>query len=205
MWPIINHLNRNQMKSKIRTLGIAIAFALLMPAGATCQGMPVYDNINFISFAKQLLEAGKQTSNIIKTVKFLKKQKENIEKVSNAIKQLKAVEQLISNNKKLYNVVQDDLREILNSPYIKAEEVNRVNESFSAILENSTKDLDFINQILSSDNLKMTDAERAKVLKDKEIQSQEMVAEITKKTERYREIISFRRMQDKVNTRETNY
>lgn len=205
MWLIINHLNRNQMKSKIRTWGIAIAFALLIPAGATCQGMPVYDNINFISFAKQLLEAGKQTSNIIKTVKFLKKQKENIEKVSNAIKQLKAVEQLISNNKKLYNVVQDDLREILNSPYIKAEEVNRVNESFSAILENSTKDLDFINQILSSDNLKMTDAERAKVLKDKEIQSQEMVAEITKKTERYREIISFRRMQDKVNTRETNY
>ena len=193
------------MKNKIRTLVLVFAVALLSPSHAMAQGMPVYDNVNFISFAKQLLEAGKQTSNIIKTVKFLKKQKENIEKVSNAIKQLKAVEQLISNNKKLYKVVQDDLREILNSPYIKAEEVNRVNESFSAILDNSTKDLDFINQILSSDNLKMTDAERAKVLKDKEIQSQEMVAEITKKTERYQEIISFRRMQDKINTRETNY
>ncbi|MFS4494714.1 conjugal transfer protein [Maribacter sp. 2308TA10-17] len=193
------------MKKTIRTLVLILAIGILSPCCAKAQGMPVYDNINFISFAKQLVEAGKQTSNIIKTVKFLKKQKENIEKVSNAIKQLKAVEQLTSNNKKLYKVVQDDLREILNSPYIKAEEVNRVNESFSAILENSTKDLDFINQILSSDNLKMTDAERAKVLKDKEIQSQEMVAEITKKTERYREIISFRRMQDKVNTRETNY
>ena len=184
---------------------LSLVVIVFMSAQSAAQGMPVYDNVNFISFAKQLLEAGKQTSNIIKTVKYLKTQKENIEKVSNAIKQLKAVEQLISNNKKLYNVVQDDLREILNSPYIKAEEVNRVNESFSAILENSTKDLDFINQILSSDNLKMSDAERAKVLKDKEILSQEMVAEITKKTERYREIISFRRMQEKVNTRETNY
>ena len=205
MWLIINHLNHNKMKSKIRTLVIIFALIFLMPGRATSQGIPVYDNVNFISFAKQLLEAGKQTSNIIKTMKFLKKQKENIEKVSNTIKELKAVEELISNNKKLYDVVQDDLREILNSPYIKAEEVNRVNESFGAILENSSKDLDFINQILSSDKLKMTDAERAKVLKDKEIQSQEMVAEITKKTERYREIISFRKMQDMVNTRETNY
>ena len=51
----------------------------------------------------------------------------------------------------------------------------------------------------------MTDAERAEVLKKKEQESKEMVSNITTKTKRYRDIISFRKMQDKVNNRETNY
>jgi len=53
--------------------------------------------------------------------------------------------------------------------------------------------------------MKMSDAERASILKAKEVQTKEMVAEITKKTERYRDIISFRKMQDKINNRETAY
>ena len=62
-----------------------------------------------------------------------------------------------------------------------------------------------MNQILSSDSLKMTDAERAEVLKEKELESQKMVAEIEQKTKRYRDIISFRKMQSIINNRETNY
>ena len=193
------------MKNKIKLLVIALSFALLMPAGAACQGMPVYDNTNFISFTKSLIESAKQTSQLLKTVQFLKTQKENIEKVNNVIKQLKAVREMARNNQRLFNIVQDDLREILNSPYIKPDEVNRVSESFNSIIENSIDGLDYIDQILSSDNLKMTDAERAEVLKDMELKSKEMVAEIEAKTKRYREIIAFREMQDKINNRETNY
>ena len=51
----------------------------------------------------------------------------------------------------------------------------------------------------------MTDAERAEVLKMMERESKEMVSNITTKTKRYKDIISFRKMQDKVNNRETNY
>ena len=193
------------MKNKIRTLIIALTFAILLPTSATCQGMPVYDNTNFISFAKSLIESAKQTSQLLKSVEFLKKQKENIEKVNNVIQQLKAVRELTRNNQRLFDIVQDDLREILNSPYIKPDEVNRVSESFNAIIENSLDGLDYIDQILSSDNMKMTDAERAEVLKEKELESKEMVAEIEAKTRRYREIIAFREMQDKINNRETNY
>ncbi|TXN34996.1 conjugal transfer protein [Flagellimonas hymeniacidonis] len=193
------------MKLKIKLLGIALTFALLMPAGAACQGMPVYDNTNFISFAKSLIESAKQTSQLLKTVQFLKTQKENIEKVNNVIKQLKAVRDIARNNQKLFDMVQNDLREILNSPYIKSDEVNRVSESFNSIIESSLEGLDYIDQILSSNNLKMTDAERAEVLKGIELQSKEMVAEIEAKTKRYREIIAFREMQDKINNRETNY
>lgn len=192
-------------KRNIKILVIGIIIILLLPGRATAQGMPVYDNTNFISFAKSLIESAKQTSQLLKTVQFLKQQKENIEKVNNVIRQLKAVREMTKNNQRLFDIVQHDLREILNSPYIKQDEVNRVSQSFNAIIENSLESLDYIDQILSSGSLKMTDAERATVLKEKELQSKEMVAEIESKTKRYREIIAFREMQDKINNRETTY
>ena len=193
------------MRQTIKKLMLSALFIVLIGSNASAQGMPVYDNTNFISFVKSLLESGKQTANLMKTVKFLKKQKENIDKVNDVIKQLKAVRELAKNNQRLYNVVQDDLREILNSPFIKPDEVTRISDSFDAILQNSMAGMEYIDQILSSDNMKMTDAERAEVLKEKELESKEMVAEIEAKTRRYREIIQFREMQHKINNRETNY
>ena len=193
------------MKKKIKILVFAIMLTLLMPSQATCQGMPVYDNTNFISLIKQLVESGKQTANIIKTVKFLKQQKENLEKVNDVVKQLKAVREIGRNNERLIQVMQNDLQDILNSPYIKPDEVSRVSESFSAVIENSLDTMDFIDQVLSSDFMKMTDAERAIILKEKEMESKEMVSNATIKTKRYHDIISFRKMQDKVNNRQVNY
>ena len=69
-------------KNKIRKLMLAALFVVLIGNNASAQGMPVYDNTNFISLVKQLLESGKQTAEMIKTVKFLKDAKESIEKVS---------------------------------------------------------------------------------------------------------------------------
>ncbi|UMB54230.1 conjugal transfer protein [Lutibacter sp. A64] len=192
-------------KRNIKILALALIIILLSPIRAACQGMPVYDNTNFISFAKSLVESAKQTSQLLKTVQFLKQQKENIEKVNNVIKQLNAVRALAKNNQRLFDIVQHDLREILNSPYIKQSEVNKVSQSFNAIIENSLESLDYIDQILSSNSLKMTDAERAAVLKEKELESKEMVAEIESKTKRYREIIAFREMQAVINGRKTTY
>ncbi len=193
------------MKKILQQTVLIITIIMLNYGTAPAQGMPVYDNTNFISMTKSLVESAKQTAQLLKTVQFLKKQKENIEKVNNVVKQLKAVRELAKNNRILFDVVRRDLRDILNSPYIKADEVNRISDSFNAIIENSLESVDFIGQILSSDYLKMTDAERAAILKEKEQQSKEMVAEIQSKTRRYREIIAFRRMQDKINNRTLNY
>ena len=193
------------MKNKIKKLLLATVFIFLLKGHCVAQGMPVYDNTNFISLAKTLIESAKQTSQLLKTVQFLKQQKENIEQVNNVIKQLKAVRELYRNNQRLVSIVQNDLREILNSPYIKSDEVSRVSESFNSIIENSLEGLNYIERILSSGNLKMTDAERAEVLKGMELQSKEMVAEIEAKTRRYHEIIAFREMQDKINNREGKY
>ena len=193
------------MKKKIRTLGILLALFLLLPGRATAQGMPVYDNTNFISFMKSLLESGKQTSQLLKTVKFLKEQKENVDKVNDVIKQLKAVKELADSNQRLFDIVQDDLREIFSSPYIRPDEVARISDSFNDIIENSLTGMDYIEEVLSSDNLRMTDAERAAILKEKEVQSKEMVAEIESKTRRYREIIAFREMQAVINGRKAQY
>ena len=195
------------MKTKIKTIvfGLILTTSLLLRGGSTAQGMPTYDNTNFISLVKQLIESGKQTANIIKTVQFLKTQKENIEKVNNVVRQLKAVREIGRNNQRLIQMMQNDLRDILDSPYIKPDEVSRVSESFTAIVENSLDTMDFIDEILSSDYLKMTDAERAEILKEKELESKEMVSNVKTKTRRYKDIISFRKMQDKINNRETNY
>ena len=189
----------------MKTKFLILAMAMMLSGKAVSQGMPVYDNTNFISLAKSLIESAKQTSQLLKTVEFLKTQKENIEQVNDVIKQLKAVREMARNNQILFDVIRDDLREILNSPYIKPEEVTRISDSFNALIENSLEDLDFIDQILTSNYLKMTDAERALVLKEKELQSKEMVSEIYLKTQRYRDIISFREMQDKINNRINNY
>ena len=195
------------MKTKIKTFvfGLIFTIAILLPSGATAQGMPTYDNTNFISLVKQLVESGKQTAQMIKSVKFLKDAKEAIEKVSSVVQQLRAVEEIAANNQRLINVMQNDLQDILNSPYIKPEEVTRVAESFDAIVQNSLDTVDFMGEILSSNNLKMSDAERAEVLKEKELESKLMVSNIQTKTKRYKDIISFRKMQDKINNRETEY
>ena len=66
------------MKNTIRKLIFTTALLILVSATGTGQGMPVYDNTNFISFAKSLVESAKQTSQLLKTVQFLKQQKENI-------------------------------------------------------------------------------------------------------------------------------
>ncbi len=195
------------MKQKIKTIvfGLALTIALLLPGGATAQGMPVYDNTNFISLAKSLIESAKQTSQLLKTVQFMKDAKESIEKVTNVVRQLKAVQEIANNHQQLFNVLQNDLNDILSSPYIKVEEVNAITNSFNAIVESSLDTVDFIDEVLSSDYLKMTDAERAEILKTKERESAEMVAEINQKTKRYQDIISFRKMQDKINNRATSY
>ena len=192
-------------KSKHQKFLVTISLALFSSGHIVAQGMPVYDNTNFISLAKQLIESAKQTSNLLKTVEFLKQQKERIEQVSNVIQQLDAVGKLIQNNQYLFNMVQDDLQEILNSPYIKPDEINRVTASFEEIIDRSMESVDYVNKILTSDYLKMSDAERATVLKDYETRSNEMVAEVQNKTRRYKEIISFRKMQDNINNRETEF
>jgi len=192
-------------KTKIKILVTTVVLTLFMSGKATAQGMPTYDNTNFISLVKQLIESGKQTAQMIKSVKFLKDAKEAIEKVSSVVEQLRAVEEIGQNNQRLINVMQNDLQDILNSPYIKPDEVSRVVESFDAIVQNSLDTVDFIDEVLSSDYLKMSDAERAEILKAKEQESKQMVSNITTKTKRYRDIISFRKMQDKVNNRETEY
>ncbi|WP_394371933.1 conjugal transfer protein [Salegentibacter mishustinae] len=193
------------MKKQITTLMLMGLISLAIHTPAISQGMPVYDNTNFISLAKSLIESAKQTTQLLKTVEFLKTQKENIEKVNNVVRQLKAVRELTRNNQILFETVRDDLRNILNSPYIKPEEIARISDSFNTIMENSLEDLDFIDKILTSDYFKMSDAERAQVLRERELQSKEMVAEITLKTKRYNDIISFREMQDKINNRTINY
>ncbi len=184
---------------------LTFTLILIINARGACQGWPVFDNTNFITLGKSIIESAKQTAELLKTVKFLKEQKENIEKVSSVVKQLKSAREITRNHQELFNLVRDDLKDILNSPYVKPNEVGRISQSFNIIIEASIEDLDFVNKVLSSDFLNMTDSERTAVLKEAEKRSRETIVEINRKKRQYVDIISFRELQDKLNSRTTNF
>jgi uncharacterized protein related to proFAR isomerase len=125
--------------------------------------------------------------------------------LNNAVKQYEAVREINQNNEALVNMVRKDLRGILNSPYIHPNEIDAVSNAFNTIIDGSLRNLEFMNQVLSNDFLKLNDAERLAILETQRDDSQKMVADITIKNKRYKLIISFREMQNKVNNRETNY
>lgn len=189
------------MKTKI----IFFMLLALLSQSGRAQGMPVYDNTNFISLAKSLIESAKQTSQLIKTVEFLNEQKQRLEQVSSVIKQVRAVQEIINNNQELVSVVQNDLREILNSPFIKVEEIDRVTASFYSIIDLAMQDINFMHQLLTSNLLNMTDAERLAILEGQKERSREMVAEVGLRTKRYKTILSIREVQSKINNREIKF
>lgn len=193
------------MKTTIKKILLSALLIIIVNARGTCQGMPVYDNTNFVSLVKQLVEAGKQTAEMLKMVNHLKEVKEKIEKVNNAVKQYRAVREITRNNQQLLDMVRRDLREVLNSPYIEPHEIDAVSGAFNSIIENSLDNLEFMGQVLSNDFLNMSDGERLQVLEAQREESEKMVADIQLKNKRYRMIISFRGMRDKINNRETNY
>jgi len=193
------------MKITIKTIIISVFLAIASTGQTKAQGIPVYDNTNFLSLIKQLFESAKQTSEMIKTVKFLKQAKETIEKVNSAVAQYEAVKEINENNEALVIMVRNDLRGILNSPYIHPDDIEAVSNAFNTIIDGSLRNLEFMNQVLSNDFLKLNDAERLEILEAHRDDSQKMIADITLKNKRYKLIISFREMQDRINNRETNY
>jgi len=58
------------MKNKTKKTILSIMLLILVSATGThimAQGMPVYDNTNFISLTKSLIESAKQTSELPRT------------------------------------------------------------------------------------------------------------------------------------------
>jgi hypothetical protein len=193
------------MKITIKQIMLSILLVVILNARSKGQGMPVYDNTNFITLGKSLIEGAKQTAELLKTVQFLKEAKEKIEQVNNAVQQYKAVREITQNNQRLFDMVRNDLREILNSPYIHPDEIDKISDSFNLIIENSLDNLDFMGQVLSSNFLNMTDAERLTILEEQREESKKMLADINLKNKRYKMVIAYREMQDIINNRQTSY
>lgn len=180
-------------------------FVVLGFTRMSAQGMPVYDNTNFLALGQQLIESAKQTSQLLQTVKFLQEQKERIEQVSQVIQHLKTVREIISNYQELYDTVRDDLQEILSSPYINGDEVAVISESFNSLMDTALQDLQFMQDLLTSNYLEMTDAERLEILEAQRKRSREMIQEVSLKKKRYLHIIDFRKVRESINGRPIQY
>lgn len=186
-------------------MGLCLLFILLTNAHSVGQGLPVYDNTNFISLAKQLLESAKQTAELLKMVEHLQNAREKLEKVNNAVRQYRAVREITRNNEQLLRMTREDLRQLLSSSYIRRYEVEAVSGAFNDIVESSLSNLEFIGQVLTSDFLNMDDAQRLEILEAHRETSDQLLADLELKKRRYELVISFRKMQELVNHRETNY
>lgn len=187
-------------------LCLSILFVLIPSKGPLlAQGLPVYDNTNFISLAKQLIESGKQTAELFKMVDELGKVRAKLEQVNRAVRQYRAVRDITRYNQELFEMVRDDLRDILASPYIHPEEVGEITDSFNAIVEHALGQLEFMEQVLSSDFLNMGDAERLAILEKQREDSRMMLAEVQLRKQRYAMCISFRKMQALILERDTNF
>lgn len=180
-------------------------FVILGFSRLHAQGMPVYDNTNFLALGQQLIESAKQTSQLLQTVKFLQEQKERIEQVSQVIQQLKTVREIISNYEELYDTVRGDLQEILGSPYIYGDEVGVISESFNSLMDTARQDLEFMQDLLTSNYLEMTDSERLELLEAQRRRSREMIQEISLKKKRYLHIIEFRKIKESINGRPSQF
>ena len=192
-------------RPSIRNFILSTLLVILMGANSSAQGLPVYDNTNFISLAKQLVESAKQTAELLKMVEHLQNAREKLEKVNNAVRQYRAVREITHNNEQLLRMTREDLRQLLSSPYIRSDEVEAVSGAFNAIVESSLSSLEFIGQVLTSDFLNMDDAQRLEILEAHRETSDQLLADLQLKKRRYELVISFRKMQDLVNHRETNY
>ncbi len=191
---------------KIIFKGILTSLLMLLLMGpTTAQGLPVYDNTNFLSLAKQLVESAKQTAELLKMVEHLQNAREKLEKVNNAVRQYRAVRDITRNNEQLLRMTREDLRQILASPYIHPEEVAAVSDAFNVIVESSLSNLEFMGQVLTSDFLNMDDAQRLEILEKHRQVSDQMLADLQLKKRRYDLVISFRKMQDLIGQRTTNY
>lgn len=178
---------------------------MLISKTAFAQGMPVYDNTNFIALGKSLIESAKQTSQLLKTVSYLQEQKERLEQVSSVIRQVRAVQEIVENNQELMSRIDTDLREILSSPYIRPHEVELIAGSFEAAVSLAMEDMQLMQQLLTSNLLSMSDAERLALLEVQKQRSRALLTELELRTRRYRSIISFRQFSQQVNSRETAY
>ncbi len=190
------------MKHLFRKLLITAFLVVLSKNLSMGQGMPVYDNTSFITLTKGLVEAANQTAKLVKTVQFLKEQKDRIVKVTNAVKTVKEVEQLIRANTQLIQKVNRSINTIINSEYISPDEVTTITDAFSGLIDASIEDVNFVQKILASNFFKMSDAERLKIISERKKATQTLNSQIDAKINRYRDIISFREMQDQINHRE---
>ncbi|THD67624.1 conjugal transfer protein [Robertkochia marina] len=158
------------------------------------QGMPVYDNTNFLTLGKQLLESGKQTSQLIQTVNFLKQQKQRLEQVNGVIRDLKLIGEIIEDHKILYVEIQGDFNQLGGSNLLANDELRELSESLEKTMASSMDDLDMIRQLLRNDHFKMTDKDRIDLLEQRRKRMEESRAICKTQMGRYRAMVDFRKM-----------
>lgn len=173
-------------------------FTIMLSFGSFGQGMPVYDNTNFLAFGQQLLAMASQTGEIIKTVNFMADAADRIEQVNNAVRNLNTVTRLIQRNQEIYRIMNDDLRRIISNPLITPREATILYDKVERLWDITQEDVALIEQILTSNLFNMEDSERMDKIRTAERQADETFNLLTIELKDYSTIVEFREFQQAV-------
>lgn len=182
----------------MKKLHFILVFTMFLGLKSHGQGLPVYDNTNFIALGQQLLSMAKQTAEVIKTVNFLREQKERIEQVSNAVKDFNTVARLIKRNQQIYNILNNDLKNLISNPLVTPREAKLLYDRVERLYQITEGDIVLIQKILTSNFLKMEDTERMDKLREAEVRADQTFAQLTVEIKDYNTIVEFREFQQAV-------
>lgn len=177
---------------------LTLVFTATISISSFGQGMPVYDNTNFLAFGQQLIAMASQTGEIVKTVNFMRDAKEKIEQVNNAVRNLNTVARLIERNQEIYRILNDDLRVIISNPLITPREASLLYDKVERLWDITQEDVALIQQILTSNLFNMEDSERMDKIRAAEKQADETFVTLTIELKDYRTIVEFREFQQAV-------
>ena len=175
--------------------------AFLLSGQLSAQGMPVYDNTNFLTLGKQLIESGKQTSQLIQTVKFLKEQKERLDRVNAVVRDLKLIREIVDDHKTLHTEIRREFRQLGSSPLLRNQELQILSAYLEGAMAQSMDDLELIRELLQHDRFKMTDKDRIDLLQQRRRRMDQVKLNCEAQVRRYRAMIDFRKMVEAANTK----
>jgi len=186
-----------------RTLFICL-FTLTIGSKSFGQGLPVYDNTSFLSMIQQLAAMGTQTAEIIKTVNFMADAVDRIQDVSGVIRDINTVARLIDRNRDIYELLNNDVRNLISNPVITPNEAERLYDKVERLWDITQEDVALIEQILEDNVFKMEDTDRMTKIREAEKNADETYNTLKIEIRDYNTIVEFRELQQAINNARNN-
>ena len=180
---------------KIQYYGFAFMILMVMTTGWHSRGQQVVnDPTANVTLTSQLKVAMQTLKNSMEQSKTLKDMKDDLAKINKAVTNLKYIDRAIDRQKKIVKVTKSNYNRMKKSDVFTPKELALILQNFTYVVTQSSKNLKVMEMILTPDEMKMSDAERLRELRelDKEMTSLTHTANMLNR--KYQRIATKRKM-----------